>query len=72
MIAAALMFVPTRWPQIIGLWLGMFWQIMWSVAFAIAMIKFGGAGSIEAVAFGGFALIDAALLTARIVERDGR
>lgn len=69
--AAFLMMVPTRWPQIVGLWLGMAWHIMWCVAFAIAVIVYPAAGATAAVAYGGFALIDAALLTARIVERDG-
>lgn len=69
--SAGLMIIPARWPQIIGLWFAMFWQIMWGVSFAIATVNYSGAGAIEAVAFGGFALINAALITARLVERDG-
>lgn len=69
--SAGLMMVPTRWPQIVGLWTAMFWQIMWCVAFSMAVIEYPTAGATAAVAYGGFALLDAALLTARIVERDG-
>lgn len=70
MISSGLMMMPWKWPQVSGLWLGMFWQIMWCAAFAIAVVKYPTAGATAAVAYGGFALIDAALLTARIVDRD--
>lgn len=69
--AAFLMTIPTRWPQIVGLWLGMCWHFMWGASFAYAMVNYPTAGSTAAVAYFGFALLDAALLTARIVERDG-
>lgn len=70
MASAGFMMMPWKWPQIFGLWLGMAWQIMWCAAFAIAVIQYPTAGATAAVAYGGFALIDAALLTARIVDRD--
>ena len=70
MASAGLMMIPARWPQIAGLWLGMTWQIMWCAAFAVAVVKYPAAGATAAVAYGGFALIDVALLTARIVDRD--
>lgn len=69
LLAAGLMLIPARWPQIAGLWLGMFWMIMWCAAFAVAMVKYPTAGATAAVAYGVLAMIDAALLTARIVER---
>lgn len=68
--AAALMTVPSKWPQIIGLWFGMVWHIMWCAAFAVAIVKYPTAGATAAVAYGTFAMIDAALLTARIVDRN--
>jgi hypothetical protein len=71
LFSAFLMLIPARWPQIVGLWTGMCWQIMWTAAFTIAVIEYPTAGATAAVAYGGFALLDAALLTARIVERDG-
>lgn len=69
--AAGLMAIPTKWPQVLGLWSGMCWQIMWTVAFSIAMVEYPTAGATAAVAYGGFALLDAALLTARVVDRNG-
>lgn len=68
--AAALMMVPARWTQIAGLWLGMTWQIMWCSLFAVAVVEYPTAGATAAIAYGGFAAIDAALLTARIIERE--
>jgi hypothetical protein len=67
--SAGLMMMPARWPQITGLWAGMVWQIMWCAAFSVAVVRYETAGATAAVAYGGFALIDAALLTARIVDR---
>lgn len=69
--SAGLLMIPTRWPQIFGLWFGMVWHIMWGVSFAVAVVKYPTASAAEAIVFGGLALFNAALLTARIVERDG-
>lgn len=69
--SALIMMIPTKWPQVLGLWLAMCWQILWCTAFSIAIVYYPSAGATEAVAHGGFALINAALLTARIVEPDG-
>lgn len=69
--AAALMMIPARWPQIIGLWAAMVWQVMWCALFSVAVIHYPTAGVATAVMSGGLALVDAALLTARIVEHDG-
>lgn len=68
--AAMLMMVPYKWVQAAGLWLGMFWMIMWSALFAVAMIHSPEANSTATVAYAGFAMIDAALLTAKVLERD--
>lgn len=69
--AALLLMFPSRWPQILGLWLGMCWHIMWCAAFAVAVVQYPTAGATAMISYGGFALLNAALLTARIVERDG-
>lgn len=69
--AAGLMTLPTRWPQILGLWLGMAWQIMWCALFSVAVLEYPTAGGTAAIAYGGFAFIDAALLTARVIDKDG-
>lgn len=70
LFSAGFMMVPDRWPQIIGLWTGMVWHIMWCSLFAVAIVQYPTAGATAAVGYGAFALIDAALLTARIVDRD--
>lgn len=77
--AAFLMTIPTRWPQIIGFWIGMAWQIMWGVAFTMAILEYPSAGATAAVAYWGFAALDAAMLLAlisglfhpKVTERDG-
>lgn len=68
--ASLLMMVPTKWPQICGLWIGMFWNVMWCACFALAVVEYATAGATAAVVYGGLAAIDAALLTARVVERE--
>lgn len=67
--AAAFMCVPLHWPNIIGLWLGMTWMIMWMTLFAVATVSYPNAAATPMVAYGGFALIDAALLTARVMDK---
>lgn len=69
LLAAALMCTPFRWPNIIGLWLGMAWMIMWMTLFAVATMTYPNAAATPMVAYGGFALIDAALLTARVMDK---
>lgn len=64
--AACLALIPTQWPQIVGFWIGMFWQILWGVAFTIAIVEYPTAGATAAVAYWGFAAIDAALLVALV------
>lgn len=70
LIAALFMSIPTKWPQVIGLWIGMCWHIMWCACFAVAVVKYSTAGATAAVVYGGLAAIDAALLTARVVEQE--
>jgi len=67
--AGLLMTMPARWPQIVGLWLGMCWNIIWSALFSVAMVQYPTASATAAVAYIGFAMLDAALLTARVIER---
>jgi len=65
-----LMMFPYRWPNIVGLWLGMSWMVMWTGAFGYAMLLYPGAAATPVVAYAGFALIDSALLTARVVDKN--
>lgn len=63
------MTIPCRWMQVAGLWFGMVWCIIWCALFSVAMVEYPTASSTAAVAYAGFAMLDAALLTARVIER---
>jgi hypothetical protein len=67
--SAALMLYPSRLSQIVGTWLGMCWSIVWCTLFAVAVFEYPNAGATATVAYGGFAMINAALLTARVIDR---
>lgn len=67
-----LMTIPARWFQISGLWMGMVWNVMWCSLFAVAIVQYPTAGATASVAYGGLAMIDAALLTARMLDHDDR
>ena len=71
LISAMLMGIPFRWINIIGLWLGMVWHIVWMAAFLLALIQYDTAVSTAAPVYGGLAMICAALLTARIIDTSG-
>lgn len=71
-LSACLMIYPNRISQIIGYWSGMVWQIMWCAAFSYALMKYPNAVTTTAVAFGGFAALDAVLLVARILRHERR
>lgn len=68
-ISGMLMSTPFRWPNIIGLWLGMAWHLVWMACFTIAMLNFENAASTPIPMYGGLALICTALLTARVIEK---
>ena len=69
MLSGALMLTPFKWPNILGLWLGMAWMVMWTTLFAVSLVQFPEAAATPVVAYAGFAMIDTALLTARVLER---
>lgn len=69
MAAAALMMVPFKWPSVAGLWLGMVWMIMWTSLFAVSLVQYPNAAATPVVAYAGYAMVNAALLTARVLER---
>lgn len=70
-VAALLMSVPFRWPNIIGLWLSMFWHLIWMGCFAIAAVHYATSAATPIPVYGGFAMISAALLTARVIDKSG-
>lgn len=69
MASAVLMMTPLKWPNVLGLWVGTAWMIMWTTAFAVALIQYPSAAATPVVAYAGFALVNTALLTARLLER---
>jgi hypothetical protein len=68
-LSAVLISTPFRWPNIIGLWLGMVWHLVWMACFSIAMLNYPNAATTPIPMYGGMALICTALLTARVIEK---
>lgn len=64
-----LMSTPFRWPNIVGLWLGMVWHVVWMSAFTVAILEYETASTTPLPMYGGLAMICAALLTARVIEK---
>lgn len=69
MFSGVLMAFPFRWPGIVGLWVGMVWHICWMSCFTIAALRYETAAATPVPAYGGFAMICAALLTARVIDK---
>lgn len=65
-----LLVIPLRWPNIIGLFLGMLWMYLWCGLFAVALAQYPNATSTAMVMYGGFALLDLGLLVVRVIDRD--
>lgn len=68
-LSAILMMAPFKWPNVLGLWLGMAWMILWTVLFSVSVVSDNGSAATPAVAYAGFSMINAALLTARVIEK---
>lgn len=67
--SAFLMGMPFRWPNIVGLWLGMFWHFAWMSCFTIAVLRYELAAATPIPVYGCLAMICAALLTARVIDK---
>lgn len=72
MVSAGLMMTPFKWPNIFGMWLGMMWMIMWTSLFFVSLVQYPEAEATPIAAYAGFAMINTALLTARVLERPRR
>lgn len=70
-ISAFLMATPFRWLNILGLWTGMSWHIVWMACFTIANIHYETAAATPIPMYGGLAMLQAALLTARVIDKTG-
>ena len=70
--SAILMIIPFKISNLIGLWLSMFWHIVWTSAFVVAVISYPTAIATGIALHGGLALISAALLLAKaLLYSDG-
>lgn len=69
MLSALLMSTPFRWLNIIGLWIGMMWHIVWMSCFTLATLRYETAAATPTPMYGGMAMICAALLTARVIDK---
>lgn len=69
--SAFMMAAPFRLLNILGLWLGMTWHIVWMAAFMIASLRYETAAATPIPVYGGLAMICAALLTARVIDKSG-
>lgn len=68
-VSALLMATPFRWLNILGLWIGMVWHTVWMACFTVATLRFDTAAATPIPIYGGMAMICAALLTARVIDR---
>lgn len=71
-LSAVLMVTPLRWPNIIGLSIGILWMHTWCGLFVVSVSSYETSSAVEMVAYGGFAMIDTALLAVRVLDRDAR
>lgn len=69
-VFAAMMITPFKWIIAAGLWLGMFWMFMWTALFGYAVVQYDDANAIPMILVWGFAMIDAALLIARLADKN--
>lgn len=68
--SAFLMLSPFRWLSITGLWLGVLWTATWTASCALAASRpDSDGGSVAMILYGTLSAIDAALLTARVLDR---
>jgi hypothetical protein len=70
LVVACLLVVPLRWPNIIGLFLGMVWMWLWTGMFTVAVTQFPTASATAIIAYAGFGLLDLGLLAVRVIDRD--
>lgn len=70
-VSAILMGTPFRALNIVGLWIGMVWHICWMSCFTIALLRYPDAAATPIPIYGALAMICAALLTARVIDKSG-
>lgn len=69
--AAVLMLLPLQWLNMLGLWLGMVWMIVWAAMSTVSVVNYSDSAATPMVVYAGFAGINAALLTALALEGGG-
>lgn len=68
-LSAVLMTTPFRRLNIAGLWIGMMWHVVWMSCFIIAAAHYTSAAATPIPIYGGLAMLNAALLTARVIDK---
>lgn len=68
--AGTLMTTPYKWPNALGLFIGMAWMNVWAALFAVSVVQHADSAATPMVVYLGFALVNTALLTARFVNHD--
>lgn len=68
-VSGSLMHTSFKWMNIVGIWLSMFWHIIWMSCFTIAAINYSTAAATPIPMYALGASVSAALLTARVVKQ---
>lgn len=68
--SAVFIIAPFKYVSMLGLLIGVAWMNMWAALFLVALLHYPEAAATPMVAYAGFALINTALLAARVVERN--
>lgn len=69
LVVSFLLVIPFRWPNIIGLFLGMVWMWLWTGMFAVAVTQYPTASATAIIAYASLGLLDLGLLAVRVIDR---
>lgn len=69
LFSAVLILFPFKWLNVTGLFIGVLWMNMWMAMFIVSDLNYPDAAATPVVTYAGFAMINAALLTARVLDK---
>lgn len=69
MLSAVLMVTPFKWPIVAGLGIGMLWMYLWTAAFTVSVLQYDNTAATPVPVYGGLALINVALLAAKVLDK---